>query len=65
MSDKPLAAAIKGWHTMEIKPHLIGTQCKECGSYFFPKNTEYCRIPACDSTDFSEVELSRRLQAFV
>ena len=59
MSDKPLAAAIEGWHTMEIKPHLIGTQCKECGSYFFPKNTEYCRNPACDSTDFSEVELSR------
>ena len=27
MSDKPLAPAIDGWHTMEVKPHLIGTQC--------------------------------------
>lgn len=59
MSDKPLAAAIEGWHTMEVKPHLIGTQCADCGTYFFPKNTEYCRNPSCDSTDFHEVELSR------
>ena len=59
MSDKPLNAAIDGWHTMEVKPHLIGTQCKACGTYFFPKNHAYCRNPACDSTDFREVELSR------
>ena len=59
MSDKPLAPAIDGWHTMEVKPHLIGTQCAECETYFFPKNTEYCRNPSCDSTDFHEVELSR------
>ena len=59
MSDKPLAPAIEGWHTMEVKPHLIGTQCKECGSYFFPKNQDSCRNPACDSPDFREVELSR------
>ena len=59
MSDKPLAPAIDGWHTMEVKPPLIGTQCKHCGTYFFPKNHDYCRNPACDSTDFDEVELSR------
>ena len=59
MSDKPLAPAIEGWHTMEARPHLIGTQCADCGTYFFPKNTEYCRNPSCDSTDFHEVELSR------
>jgi uncharacterized OB-fold protein len=59
MSNKPLAPAIDGWHTMEVKPHLIGTQCDQCGSYFFPKNTAYCRNPSCDSTDFHEVELSR------
>lgn len=59
MSDKPLAPAIDGWHTMEVKPHLIGTQCKDCATYFFPKNNEYCRNPNCDSTEFREVELSR------
>ena len=59
MSDKPLAPAIEGWHTMNAKPHLIGTRCKECGTYFFPKQTYYCKNPACESTDFEEVELSR------
>ena len=60
MSDKPLAPAIEGWHTMDAKPHLIGTQCTACGTYFFPKQSQYCRNPECDSTDFEEVELSRR-----
>ena len=59
MSGKPQVAAIEGWHTMEAKPHLIGTQCKECGTYFFPKQDAYCKNPHCDSTDFEEVELSR------
>ena len=36
MSDKPLAPAIDGWHTMAKKPHLIGSQCTDCGTYFFP-----------------------------
>lgn len=59
MSDKPLAPAIDGWHTMDVKPQLIGSQCQHCGSYFFPKQNQYCRNPQCDSTDFSEVKLSR------
>ncbi|MCZ6830077.1 MAG: Zn-ribbon domain-containing OB-fold protein [Gammaproteobacteria bacterium] len=60
MSAKPLAPAIDGWHTMDMhQPHLIGTRCIDCGTYFFPKQSSYCRNPACDSTDFEEVELSR------
>jgi len=59
MSGKPLVAAIEGWHTMDPKPHLIGTQCSQCGTYFFPKQEDYCSNPRCDSTDFREVELSR------
>ena len=59
MSDKPLAAAIDGWHTMSDKPHLIGSQCTQCETYFFPPQYQYCRNPGCDSTDFQEVELSR------
>ena len=64
MSDKPLAPAIEGWHTMSAKPHLIGTQCTACGTYFFPKQSQYCRNPSCDSTDFTEVELSRTGQVW-
>jgi hypothetical protein len=59
MSAKPLAPAIEGWHTMQVKPHLIGSQCTECGTYFFPKQNDYCRNPHCNSTNFREVELSR------
>lgn len=57
--NKPHAPAIEGWHTMEDKPCLIGTRCNGCGSYFFPKQTHYCKNPQCESTEFSEVELSR------
>ncbi len=60
MSPKPLAPAIAGWHTMDPdEPHLIGTRCTDCGTYFFPRQSSYCKNPACDSTDFEEVELSR------
>lgn len=59
MSSKPLAPAIDGWHTMDAQPRLIGTQCESCSTYFFPKQTHYCKNPNCESTDFKEVELSR------
>lgn len=59
MSAKPHAPAIDGWHTMEAKPHLIGTRCTKCGTYFFPKQSHYCKNPDCDSTEFEDVELSR------
>lgn len=60
MSDKPVNAAIEGWYTLDNeKPHLIGAQCNSCGTYYFPKMLKYCKNPACDSSEFSEVELSR------
>jgi uncharacterized OB-fold protein len=60
MSAKPLAPAIAGWHTMDMdRPHLIGTRCSACGTYFFPGQHSYCKNPGCDSSDFEEVELSR------
>lgn len=59
--SKQQVPAIEGWYTMDAdNPHLIGTRCKGCGTYFFPKLTTYCRNPACDSTEFDEVELSNR-----
>lgn len=52
--------AVEGWFTTDTnQPHLIGSQCSKCRSYFFPKKISYCRNPACDSEEFSEVELSR------
>tara|TARA_R110000823_G_scaffold210224_3_gene340437 strand:- start:44691 stop:45125 length:435 start_codon:yes stop_codon:yes gene_type:complete len=60
MSGKPQTPAIEGWYTMTSSPHLIGTRCRSCSTYFFPKQTHYCRNPECESTEFDEVELSRR-----
>jgi uncharacterized OB-fold protein len=64
MSNKPLVPALEGWHTMDSKPHLIGTQCKGCGTYFFPRLTLFCKNPHCDSTQFEDVELSRTGQVW-
>jgi uncharacterized OB-fold protein len=52
--------AVEGWFTTEGEPALLGSQCRACRSYFFPKQTHFCRNPACSSTDLDEVRLSRR-----
>lgn len=60
MSNKTIEPAIEGWYTLDNdKPHLIGTQCEACGTYYFPKQNTFCRNPECDSESFKEVELSR------
>ena len=58
--SKQQIPAIEGWFaTGPGSPHLLGTRCKSCSSYFFPKETFYCRNPRCDSSEFEEVPLSR------
>jgi len=51
--------AIEGWYTLEEPAHLIGSRCRECGSYFFPRLMTFCRNPQCESSAFEEVKLSR------
>ena len=53
--------AIEGWFTWppSEEPHLIGSRCKSCGDYFFPKVIA-CHNPRCMSEDVEEVLLSRR-----
>jgi len=61
MNNKPVQAAIEGWFTLDTDtPHLIGACCEKCGTYYFPKTLSFCKNPACDSTTFNEVELSRQ-----
>lgn len=51
---------LEGWFTLDgAVPYLLGTQCAACGSYYFPKQTHFCRNPDCDSEEFAEVKLSR------
>lgn len=60
-SNKPVVAAIEGWFTLDTTaPHLLGSKCESCGTYYFPKQSNYCRNPACDSESFAEVPLSRK-----
>lgn len=59
MAQNETTPTIEGWFTQDDEPRLIGTQCKQCHTYFFPKQDLFCRNPSCRSTEFDEVELSR------
>ena len=53
-------AAIEGWYTLENPPHLLGSRCETCGTYYFPRLTVgFCRNPVCEGTTFKDVPLSR------
>jgi uncharacterized OB-fold protein len=53
--------AVEGWFTLDAQaPSLLGTRCKACGTYFFPRETTFCRNPNCVGTEFEEVPLSTR-----
>ena len=54
------APAIEGWFSTGDEPALLGTRCRRCGTSFFPRETNFCRNPACDGDELDEVELSRR-----
>jgi uncharacterized OB-fold protein len=52
--------AVEGWFTTTGEPALLGTRCRECGTYHFPAETFFCRNPACSSSDLEPSELSRK-----
>lgn len=57
---KKQVPAIEGWFTMDAgNPRLLGSQCTECHSTFFPKESMYCRNPGCTGSEFEEVPLGR------
>ncbi|MDY6910850.1 MAG: OB-fold domain-containing protein [Chloroflexota bacterium] len=57
--------ALEGWFSWppSDEPYLIGSRCKSCGDYFFPKTTD-CVNPKCMSTDMEEAPLSRKGKLF-
>lgn len=57
--EKKQVPAIEGWFTTE-GPNLLGSQCTACATYFFPRESVFCRNPGCQGTEFREVPLSRR-----
>ena len=45
---KTQVPAFEGWFTMDAQPpRLLGSRCKKCKSYFFPKELLFCRNPGC------------------
>ena len=43
--SKTRVPVLEGWFSMGENPHLLGSRCTTCGSYFFPKESFYCRNP--------------------
>lgn len=41
------------------KPNLLGTHCKSCGDYFFPR-TFTCHNPECKEKQIEQVNINRR-----
>jgi len=57
---KSRVPAIEGWFTLDADaPALLGSRCASCGTFTFPKETVFCRNPACSGTEFADTELSR------
>jgi uncharacterized OB-fold protein len=52
-------SALESW--FDANPErlrLIGSRCRACHSYFFPKETFACRNPACGAAELEDVPLS-------
>jgi uncharacterized protein len=61
MATKTRVPAVEGWFTTDGDvPALLGSRCRSCGTYAFPRETFFCRNPGCEGTEFDEVPLSRR-----
>ena len=56
--SKVRKAAVEGWFTLEGGAALIGTRCRSCNTFFFPREAHFCRNPGCQGTAFEEVKLS-------
>ncbi len=57
--EKKTIPVREGLWTLEPKPRLIGSECKNCGEVFFPSRQDVL-CSNCQSSDFQEVKLSPR-----
>lgn len=56
---KTKVSALEGWFDANPeRPRLIGSRCRACRSYFFPKESFACRNPECGAPDLEDVPLS-------
>lgn len=58
---KPSRPAVEGWFVEGAEgPALLGSRCRACGTWFFPKEHFACRNPRCGAMELEERPLSRR-----
>ncbi|HLS79938.1 MAG TPA: OB-fold domain-containing protein [Steroidobacter sp.] len=61
MNAKTERPFLEGWFAQDADgAHLIGARCTSCGTYYFPRQTRFCRNPACEGEQFEDTPLSRR-----
>lgn len=59
-TDAGARPAIEGWFRSEPEPALLGSRCRDCGTWYFPPERAFCRNPGCAGTTLEEVALSSR-----
>ena len=56
---KTQVSALESWFDANPeRPRLIGSRCRSCRSYFFPREEFACRTPSCGATELEDVPLS-------
>ena len=56
---KTQVSALESWFDPNPeRPRLIGSRCRSCRSYFFPKEEFACRNPDCGAAELEDVPLS-------
>ena len=60
-AHKPERPFPEGWFAQDAEgAHLIGSRCADCGTFYFPRQSRFCRNPACEGERFEDTPLSRR-----
>ena len=56
---KTQVSALESWFDANPeRPRLIGSRCRSCRSYFFPKESFACRNPSCGAAELEDVPLT-------
>lgn len=61
MAERAERHFLEGWFAQGPGgAHLVGSRCTACGTFYFPRQSRFCRNPACAGEQFEDVPLSRR-----
>jgi len=56
---KTRISAMAEWFDIDgERPRLIGSRCRRCRTYFFPRESFACRNPRCQASELEDIPLS-------